>query len=111
MNPSRLSDETIDTYLAPLVKSPARKALTNAYAVALAPNPLQGIEASLNRCYVATRIVWGTGDTIFSIADGDYLAHTVANSLGIRMVPGAKLFFPEELPELIVEEARFLWSL
>ena len=111
MNPSRLSDETIDTYLAPLVKSPARKALTNAYAVALAPNPLQGIEASLKRCYVATRIVWGTGDTIFSTADADYLAHTVANSLGVRMVPGAKLFFPEELPELIVEEARFLWSL
>jgi haloalkane dehalogenase len=35
----------------------------------------------------------------------------VPNSLGVRKVPGAKLFFPEELPEVIVEEARFVWSL
>ena len=111
MEPARLSDETIETYLAPLVKSPARKSLTNAYAAALAPNPLKGIESLLKHCYVATRIVWGTGDTIFSSADGDYLARTVRNSLGVRKVPGAKLFFPEELPEVIVEEARFVWSL
>lgn len=111
MVPTHLSDETIETYLAPLVNSPRRKSLTNAYAAALAPNPLAGIEASLKHCYVATRVVWGTGDTIFAPADGDYLARTVANSLGVRAIPGAKLFFPEELPELIIEEALFLWSL
>jgi len=111
MVPTNLSDETIETYLAPLVNSPQRRSFTNAYAAALAPNSLAGIEASLKHCYVATRVVWGTGDTIFSPSDGEYLARTVANSLGLRKVPGAKLFFPEELPEVIVEEARFLWSL
>lgn len=111
MVPMHLSDETIDVYLDPLVNSPRRQALTNSYAAALAPNPLAGIEKSLKRCYVPTRVVWGTGDTIFSPSDGDYLARTVANSLGVRKVPGAKLFFPEELPEVIVEEARALWSL
>lgn len=111
MVPTHLSDETIETYLAPLVNSPRRKSLTNAYAAALAPNPLAGIESLLKHCDVATRIVWGTGDTIFAPADGDYLARTVGNSLGVRKVPGGKLFFPEELPEVIVEEARFLWSL
>ena len=111
MEPAHLNDETIETYLAPLVKSLTRKSRTNAYAAALASNPLQGIESLLKHCTVATRIVWGTGDQIFSSADADYLARTVANSLGVRRVPGAKLFFPEELPEVIVEEARFLWSL
>jgi haloalkane dehalogenase len=111
MEPVRLSDETIETYLAPLVKSATRKSLTNAYAAALAPNPLLGIESLLKHCYVATRILWGTGDTIFSLADAEYLARTVGNSLGARSIPGAKLFFQEELPEVIVEEARFLWSL
>jgi hypothetical protein len=36
---------------------------------------------------------------------------TVGNSLGIRRVSGAKLFFPEEMPNVIVEDARWLWSL
>ena len=105
------TDETIDTYLRPLVSSAQRKRWTNAYAAALAPNPLAGIEAKLKHCWVPTSAVWGSGDTIFSQASPDYLARMMPNFLGIRRVPGAKLFFPEEMPELIVEEARFLWSL
>lgn len=110
-DPSHPTDEAIETYLAPLVSSPRRKTLTNAYAAALAPNPLWGIELTLKRCTVATRIVWGTGDRIFSQTSPDYLARALPNSLGVRRVPGAKLFFPEEMPDLIVEEARFVWNL
>jgi haloalkane dehalogenase len=110
-NPAHPTDEAIDTYLTPLVSSRERKALTNAYAVALTPNPLAGIESALRSCRVPTRIVWGTADKIFSPSSPDYLARTVGNSLGVRRVPGAKLFFPEEMPEVIVEEARWLWDL
>ena len=38
-----------------------------------------------------------------------YLDRTFPRSQGIRRVPGAKLFFPEELPDLIAEEALRLW--
>src|SRR5262249_53364022 len=110
-NSAHPTDEAIQTYLAPLVGSPLRKALTNAYAMALALNPLVGIESALKSCHVATRIVWGTADKIFSRASPDYLARTVGNSLGVRRVAGAKLFFPEEMPDLIAEEAKCLWSL
>ena len=57
------------------------------------------------------RIVWGTADTIFSSASPDYLDRTFGNSRGVRRVPGAKLFFPEELPGTIAEEARRLWGI
>jgi haloalkane dehalogenase len=110
-NPAHPTDEAIETYLGPLVSSPQRKALTNAYAIALDPNPLAGIESALKHGHVPTRILWGTADSIFSQASPDYLNHTVGNSLGARRVAGAKLFFPEEIPELIVEEANWLWSL
>ncbi len=110
-NPAHLTNEAIETYLAPLLSSPQRKLLTNAYAIGLDPNPLAGIESALKTCSVATRIVWGAADTIFSQASPDYLSRIVANSLGVRRVAGAKLFFPEEMPELIVEEASFVWSL
>jgi haloalkane dehalogenase len=58
-DPNHPTDEAIDTYLRPLVSSPQRKTWTNAYAAALAPNPLASIEAALKRCWVPTRIVWG----------------------------------------------------
>jgi haloalkane dehalogenase len=109
-NPAHPTDDAIEIYLGPLVSSPQRKALTNAYAVALAPNPLAGIEPALKRCQIPTRIVWGLGDKIFSQASPDYLNRTFPRSRGVRRLEGAKLFFPEEMPEVIVEEATRLWA-
>jgi len=109
-DPSHLTDEAIEYYFAPLVSSPLRRAQYHAFHIALEPNPLAGIEAALARCRVPTRIVWGTGDDLFSQASPDYLDRTLAQSRGIRRVPGAKLFFPEEFPEIIAEESRRLWG-
>lgn len=108
--PTNPSDEAIEQYLAPVLRSPETKAQLHAYAVALAPNPLAGIEAELERSTVPTRIVWGTGDTIFSRESPAYLDRTFPNSRGVRSVEGAKLFFAEEFPDLIAEEARRLWG-
>ncbi len=108
--PEKLADETIDMYLGPLVESPARRALTNAYAMGLAPNPLAGTEPLLRQSQKPVRIVWGTGDTIFSPNDAAYLDHALPRSQGVRWMEGAKLFFPEEFPDVIAEEARRLWA-
>jgi haloalkane dehalogenase len=108
--PINPTDEAIDYYLAPLVSSAERKALTHAYALGLDPNPLAGIASALNKCPVPTRILWGTGDTIFSRESPGYLDRLLPSSRGVRLVEGAKLFFPEEYPDLIAEEARKLWG-
>lgn len=110
-NPAHPTDEAIDCYLGPLVSSARRKAEVNAYAIALSPNPLAGIESELRRCTVPTRIVWGTADTIFSPSSPDYLDRVLPDSRGVRRVPGAKLFFPEEFPDLVADEARALWRI
>lgn len=104
------TDEAIAAYLVPLVASEERKALINAYAVALEPDPLAGIEQALRRSTVPTRIVWGTGDTTFSPRSPEYLDRTLGRSLGVRRVEGARLFFPEEFPDLIAEEALRVWT-
>lgn len=105
--PYNPSDEAIDYYLGPLVADPDR---THAYALGLERNSLAGIEAKLRRSTAPTRIIWGTGDSIFSAQSPDYLDRSFGNSRGVRRVPGAKLFFPEEFPDLIAEEARRLWG-
>jgi pimeloyl-ACP methyl ester carboxylesterase len=79
--------------------------------VALDSNVLAGVEAELARSEAPSRIVWGTGDTIFSPASPDYLDRTLARSQGVRHVQDAKLFFPEEFPDLIAKEARKLWRI
>ena len=109
-DPLNPTDEAIETYFAPLLSSPRRKALTHAYILSLEHNPLIGIEAALKRCPVPTRIVWGMGDTIFSPASPDYLDRSFGNSRGVRRLEGSKLFWPEERPDVIAEEARRLWG-
>jgi haloalkane dehalogenase len=108
--PQKMADETIDYYLAPLVATPKQKATLHEYAKGLDPNPLAGIEAQLRKTSVPTRIIWGTGDEIFSQQNPEYLNRVLPGSRGVRKIDGAKLFFPEEFPDVIAEEARQLWG-
>lgn len=109
--PHRVLDESIDCYLAPLVSSAQRKAQVDAFAVGLYPNPLAGTEAELRKGTTPVRILWGTGDEIFSQDSPDYLDRIFRGSRGVCRVPGARLFWPEEFPDLIAEEACRLWGI
>ncbi len=109
-NPANLTDEAIDCYLTPIASSPLRKAQFHAYCVALAENPLHAIEPVLRRSEVPLRVVWGTADTIFSPTSPDWLDRTFPRSRGVRRIAGANLFFPEEMPDVIADEARRLWG-
>lgn len=108
-DPSNLTAEAIDCYLKPLASSPRRKAQFHAYCVALERNPLLAIEPALRRCQAPLRVVWGTGDTIFNPSGPDWLDQAFPRSRGVRRIEGANLFFPEEMPDIIAEEARHLW--
>jgi pimeloyl-ACP methyl ester carboxylesterase len=55
-------------------------------------------------------MVWGTGDIHFSLEWAEWLNRTFPRSRGVRPVEGAKLFFPEERPDIIIAEALALWS-
>lgn len=105
--PAELNDAAIEMYLGPLVRNAER---TNAFAVALDRNWLEGIGPRLKASQVPARIVWGTGDTIFSDAGARHLDGSFGGSRGVRRVEGARLFFPEEYPDLIAGEARRLWG-
>ncbi|MGE5801702.1 MAG: alpha/beta fold hydrolase [Gemmatimonadota bacterium] len=109
-DPTHPTDAAIATYFEPLASSPRRKALADAYAIALERNPLAGIEPALKRSIAPTRIVWGAADSIFSRQSPDYLDRTFGNSRGVRRLEGRKLFWPEELPDVVAEEALRLWD-
>jgi pimeloyl-ACP methyl ester carboxylesterase len=64
----------------------------------------------LRRTAVPVRILWGSADAIFSTAGAQHLDRTFPNSKGLRLVPGRKLFWPEEDSGLIADEALQLWG-
>ena len=68
--PARLRDDTIDTYLAPLLAHPER---TNAFGRTFDENTLAGTSKLLSAVRAPVRILWGTGDTIFKQSSADYL--------------------------------------
>jgi pimeloyl-ACP methyl ester carboxylesterase len=110
MDPANFTDEAIDYYFGPLVASPLRRAQLNRYTAALEPNPLLAIEPALQRCITPTRMVWGTADELFPVVWAEWLDRTLPESRGVRLVEGGRLFWPEELPDLLAEEARALWG-
>lgn len=108
--PAEFADATIECYLRPLLSTPLRKAQFHAYFAALAQNPLLPVEPALRRSTVPLRVVWGTGDGLFAPTGPEELQRIFPRFLGVRRLEGAKLFFPEEFPDVIAEEARRLWA-
>jgi hypothetical protein len=53
----------------------------------------------------------GAADSTFDVSWAEWLDRTLPRSRGVRRIEGAKLFFPEEMPDIIAEEALTLWGL
>jgi len=111
VDPANFSDEAIEYSLRPLIASSLRRTLLNRYLAAFEPNPLVAIKPLLERCEAPTRMVWGTADPLFPLAWAEWLDRTLPRSRGMRLVDGGRLFWPEEHPDLLTEEARTLWSI
>jgi pimeloyl-ACP methyl ester carboxylesterase len=109
-HPEFLTNENVRIYLQPLVATPERKALLNAYAAGLASNVLAGLAAHLARLHVPTRIVWGMADGIFDSRMAHYLDRLFPQSRGVRRVAQGKLFWPEEYPNILEAELLRLWQ-
>jgi haloalkane dehalogenase len=109
--PDRLTDETIETYFRPIVESLQKKAQMQEYTISLGVNPLIAIREDLRQWKGPARIVWGLKDPIFPVESADWLDRNLPGSRGVRKLEEANLFFPEEMPDVIAEEALALWGI
>ena len=108
--PERLADETIETYFRPLLETPLKKAQVTEFLASMETNPLVAIREELRRWRGPARMVWGLKDILFGVEWAEWLERTLPGSRGVRRVTGANLFFPEEMPDLIANEAMKLWG-
>ena len=63
----KLSDETIEIYLRPLVETELKKAQVSEYTVALGQNALVPVREQLRAWKGAARMVWGLKDNLFGL--------------------------------------------
>ena len=109
--PESFSDETIETYFRPFVDSPIKKAQLQQYSVSMEANPLVAIREELRQWKGPARMVWGLKDLFFGVQWAEWLDRTLPGSRGVRRLEDANLFFPEEMPDIIAEEALALWGI
>jgi hypothetical protein len=55
-------------------------------------------------------MVWALKDPFFGVQWAEWLDHNLPGSRGVRRIENANLFFPEEMPDIIAEEAIALWN-
>lgn len=108
-DPRHLTVEAMRVYFSPLLANAQRRRQAQQYGVAFEPNPLPSIADRLTRLPVPARMLWGTADIHFDTSWAYWLDRRLPRSRGVRLVEGAKLFFTEESPDLVAEEARVLW--
>jgi pimeloyl-ACP methyl ester carboxylesterase len=109
-HPERLTDDSIETYLRPLVKTEQRTRDLEHFLAAFDNKHTLAVEDRLKKLRAPTLIVWGTDDVYFDVKWSHWLAD---NILGVRRrveLKGARIFFPEERSEEFNQELRAHWQ-
>jgi 2-methylisocitrate lyase-like PEP mutase family enzyme/pimeloyl-ACP methyl ester carboxylesterase len=109
-HPERVSDETIETYLRPLVSTEQRTRDFQRFLGAFDNAHTRSIEARLKQLRAPTLIVWGTDDIYFDVKWSRWLAETIPGTRRRIELDGARIFFPEERWTELNAELRAHWQ-
>jgi pimeloyl-ACP methyl ester carboxylesterase len=109
-HPERVSDETIETYLRPLVRTEQRTRDFQRFLAAFDCRHTLAAEAGLRKLRAPTLIVWGTDDIYFDVQWSHWLADTIPGTRRRIELNGARIFFPEERAREFNQELRSHWA-
>ena len=103
-HPEQLSDERIEAYLRPFLRSGQRlHDFDNKHTLA--------IEDRLKALKAPTLIVWGTDDIYFDVKWAHWLGDNIPGTRRRIELQGARVFFPEERWQDFDKELRSHWQL
>jgi pimeloyl-ACP methyl ester carboxylesterase len=94
--PGIVTDEDIETYLRPLVRSEQRTRDMQRFVEAFDNEHTRRIEPQLRELRAPTLIAWATDDVYFPVKWAHWLAETILGAKSPVEPEGARLFFPEE---------------
>lgn len=108
-HPERVSDETIEQYLQPLVRNERRTEDFRRFLAEFNNRHTLAIEAKLKTLETPTLIVWGTDDIYFDVKWAYWLSENIPGTRRRMEFDGARIFFPEERWEAFNTELRNHW--
>ena len=108
-HPERVSDESIETYLRPLVRTEQRTRDLQRFLAAFDNRHTLAIEGRLKTLNAPTLIAWGTDDVYFDVKWSHWLADTIPGTRRRVEFTGARIFFPEERWQTFNQELRTHW--
>jgi pimeloyl-ACP methyl ester carboxylesterase len=109
-HPELLSDDDIERYLRPLLKSEQRTRDFERFLAAFDNRHTLAVEARLKALEAPTLIVWGTDDVYFDMKWSHWLADTIPGTRRRVEFKDARIFFPEERWAEFNEELRAHWQ-
>jgi pimeloyl-ACP methyl ester carboxylesterase len=109
-HPERVSDDSIERYLRPLVRTEQRTRDLQRFLAAFDNRHTLAIEARLKTLQAPTLIVWGTDDVYFDVKWSRWLADNIPGTRRRVELKGARIFFPEERPAEFNQELRTHWQ-
>jgi pimeloyl-ACP methyl ester carboxylesterase len=108
--PQSLTDDSIETYLRPLVRTEQRTRDFQRFLAAFDNSHTTRIAGGLKTLQAPTLIVWGTDDIYFDVKWSRWLAETIPGTRKRVELQGARIFFPEERWEEFNRELRAHWE-
>jgi pimeloyl-ACP methyl ester carboxylesterase len=108
-HPERLANESIETYLRPLVSTEQRTRDFQRFLAAFDCRHTLKVEGGLRNLKAPTLIVWGTDDVYFDVKWSHWLAEAIPGTRRRVELKGARIFFPEERAAEFNEELRAHW--
>jgi len=109
-HPEQLSDDSIEKYLRPLVRTEQRTRDLERFLAAFDNKRTLAIEGRLKTLKAPTLIVWGTDDVYFDVKWSHWLAQNIPGTRRRVEFKGARIFFPEERWEEFDKELRAHWQ-
>ena len=108
--PLDVSDDTINTYLAPHVRTAQRTRDLERFVNAFDCRHTVEIEKPLKRLKAPTLIAWGTEDVFFDVKWSHWLEQTIPGTKRRVQFESGRIFFPEERAAAFNEELKTHWS-
>jgi pimeloyl-ACP methyl ester carboxylesterase len=94
--PEIVTDEDIESYLRPLVRTEQRTRDVQRFVEAFDNKYTRAIEPQLRTLRAPTLIVWATDDVYFPVKWAHWLTEAIPGAKPLVELKGARLFFPEE---------------
>jgi pimeloyl-ACP methyl ester carboxylesterase len=105
-----ISAETFDAYLRPTIELEESSKTMQRWGTALRAEDLSRVTPKLKDLRTPALVVWGTSDVFFDVQWAYWLKDNLGGPTEVIEVPGAKLFFPEERPQMLADALSEFWA-